>query len=873
MKAYIRSTGFVIALAAAFSAVAWGQATTSLRGTVTDPSGAVIPGASVTLTNAATNLSRATETEANGEYYYAAVLPGAYNLTVGARGFHTFVQKGLQLFVNLPATANVRLQVGAVSQTVEVTSAPPVLNTTDASVGHTMSALAISQLPLRAENMPLLLSFQAGVVYNGDKLLEDSYDTRAGSVNGERSDQNNITLDGVSVNNEFAGYAFNGVLPTTQFSVQEFRVTTSNYGATQGRSAGAQIAMVTKGGTNQFHGSLYEFNRSDAGEANDYFLKLSQLANGQPNVPEKLTRNVFGGTFGGPILKNRFFFFVNYEGHRQASSTSVLRTIPSATLRQGIIEYACATPSQCPGGTVAGATGQGYPIQPGYYALGPAQLKQMDPLGIGPSQVALNYFNTYPLPNDFSTIDVPNYAGYRFGAPTLNSDNYYIGRLDYKLTESGNQTLFFRWTSVDDPFSDVPFLPGRPPQDVSLDLSKGFVAGYTAILSPRWVNNFRYGLTRQSVGVSGTSSLPWIGMRDLDQGITRPYGDVDPVHDIVDTMSGVMGSHNFQFGGDLLLIRRHSYTTGNSFSDALTNADWLISGGFANTNDPLNPAYGCAHSGPCFPAVATDFNHSYDFPLAAMMGIASEVDAQYNYSVVNETTASPLAQGAPVVRNWATDSYNLFAEDTWRVRHNLSISYGLNYQLMTPLTETSGQEVTPSVNMGAWFNQRAANMEKGIGSNQDALIQFSPAGAFYGKPGLYSAQLLNFAPRVGVAWAPDPSSGWLKRLTGDHKTSIRAGFGRYDDNFGPALGLSYDASGSVGLTTSLSSPAHTQTVASAPRITNMNVIPTTDNNGATIMPAAPPSTYPFTYPVGSEGIAYGIDQSFQTPYSYAADFS
>ncbi len=298
----------VVIAGLALSLSAWGQATTSLQGTVTDPTGAAISDAKVTLTNAATNMVREATTSGKGAYEFISVLPGTYKLMVEAKGFRTYVETGVQLFVNLPATANARLQVGAVAETLEVTGKAPSLNTTEPSLGHTMDSNEIENLPLQAENMPLLLSLQPGVVYNGEGILEDSYDTRAGSVNGERSDQNNITLDGVSINDEFNGYAFTGVLPSTPYSVEEFRVTTSNYDATQGRSAGAQIAMVTKGGTNAFHGSLYEFNRNTVGEANDYFLKQSQLAAGLSNVPEHLVRNIYGGTIGGPILKDRLFF-------------------------------------------------------------------------------------------------------------------------------------------------------------------------------------------------------------------------------------------------------------------------------------------------------------------------------------------------------------------------------------------------------------------------------------------------------------------------------------------------------------------------------------------------------------------------------------
>jgi len=865
----------VILYLTVFAVTAWGQATTSLRGTLTDPRGAVIPGAQVTIVNTSTNFVRSTATNADGIYTFVEVLPGTYNLTAEAKGFQKYEQRGMVLRVELPATVNIQMTVGMVTEVVTITAAAPALNTTDATVGHSMGRNEIEDLPLQAENMPLLLSLQPGVVYNGEKILTDSYDTRAGSVNGEHSDQNNITLDGVSVNDEFNGYAFYGVLPTTQFSVEEFRVTTSNYGATEGRSAGAQISMVTKGGTNQYHGSAYEFNRNTIGEANDYFLKASQIASGQPNVPEHLVRNVFGGTVGGPILKDRLFFFFNYEGHRISHQVSSLVNVPTTTLSQGIIQYECADTTQCPGGSVLGADGKSYPVAAGTYALGPTQLKAMDPLGLGPSQVALQYLQTYPAPNDYSTGNTYNYAGYRFAAPTTEGDNWYIIRLDYKLTQNGNHTLFFRGAGRDDRSAAAPFLPGRPPEYTNVDLSKGFVAGYTGVLGPHWVNNLRYGITYQSVGTPGNSDQPWVFMRGLDQGVVYSSSFTAPVHNLVDTLTWMKGSHSFQFGGNILLIRRHDSNYGNSYSDALTNSDWLFSGGFANKNSPLDPTDGCAYSSAATswpncgygPKIAGDFNNGYDFPMAAMMGIASEVDAVYNYHIDSLTTTSPITQGNPVVRHWSTDTYNLFFQDTWHARRSLSITYGLNYQLMLPITETAGQQVTPSVNMGDWFNQRATNMSQGIPDNQIAPISFSPSGSYYGRTGLYSAQKKNFAPRLGLAWTPHPSGEWLKSLFGQDKTVIRLGGGMYYDNFGPELATQYDAGGSFGLSSILSNPAATLTLNNAPRITSMNTIPTS------IMPGPPPSTYPVTYPLGSEAIARGIDQGIKTPYSYALDLS
>jgi hypothetical protein len=869
---FILIAGAIVGLSLNVSA--WGQATTSLHGVVTDPSGASIVEAQVILTNVATNFVRRTTTTARGGYEFVSVLPGTYKLTIEAKGFRTYVQTDLQLQVDLPSTADVHLKLGSSSETVEVRSEAPPLNTTDPSLGHDLGTVEIENLPMEAEQLPLLLSLQPGVIYNGQNILTDSYDTRAGSVNGEHSDQNNITLDGVSVNDEFAGYAFQGVLPSTPYSVEEFRVTTSNYGASEGRSAGAQIAMVTKGGTNKFHGALYEYNRNTIGEANNYFLKLDQLSTKEPNVPEHLVRNLFGGTFGGPIIKDRLFFFFNYQGERQSYQESILQSVPTTSLDDGVVQYECTllpngdpNTTLCPGMNVTGASGASYTVQPGYYGLTPGNLKSMDPLNIGPSQVALGYFNTYPAPNDFTTGDGVNFAGYRFAGRQLLSENWYIGRLDYKLTANGNHTLFLRGASRNDPSTNPPFLPGTPPTSSTIDVSKGFVGGYTAAFGPRLVNNLHYGLTHQSVASVGDTNQPWIVFQGISQPIVYSTSFTAPVHNLADTLTVQKGSHNLQFGTNILFIRRTTDNQSDSFSSALTNADWLQYSGFANTPSPLNPTNGCApNTGPCFPAVDGGSGTNYNVAVVASMGMVTEGFSQYNYKITNTTAATPLDQGAPIQRHWATDTYSIFFQDTWRVRPNVSLTYGLNYQLMTPITETNGQEVTPSVNMGNWFNQRALDASKGIPSNQDPVIAFQPSGSVYGRPGLYSAQTKNLAPRFGLAWTPHPSSGWLKGLLGEDKTVVRFGAGVYFDNFGPALALSYDATGTFGLSSTLENPSSTLTAATAPRLTNVNTIP------ASLIQPAPPATFPVTYP-NLEAIGNGIDQSLKTPYSYAVDLS
>src|SRR5579883_1856103 len=396
--------------------------TTSLAGVVTDRSGAAVPGAAITLVNPSQGTERKAVTNNSGEYRFLSVPPGTYNLTVEKQGFQTAHQNNLALLVNNPATSNIALEVGSVTEQVEVTSQAAAINTTDASLGNAIGEHQIKQLPLESRNVPDLLSLQAGVVYTGNRPdIDTGIDTRSGSVNGARSDQSNVTLDGIAVNDK-GGHAFTSVLPVTLDSVQEFRVTTTNYNADQGSTSGAQVALVTKSGTNSFHGSAYEYNRNTYTSANDYFVKAAQidncLGNGTPlsdpscNKAPKLIRNIFGGSLGGPIKKDRFYFFGNFEATRRAEAQSQTDVVPSATMRDGIIQYLCAdaTNPSCQGGSVTGLSGKSYTVQPGYYALSPGTIAGMDPLHIGPNQPVLQYLNTWPAPNSSACGDGFNYA-------------------------------------------------------------------------------------------------------------------------------------------------------------------------------------------------------------------------------------------------------------------------------------------------------------------------------------------------------------------------------------------------------------------------------------------------------------------------------
>ncbi|MGA8216031.1 MAG: TonB-dependent receptor, partial [Candidatus Sulfotelmatobacter sp.] len=689
----------LVCLTLCTSVLAAGQAATSLRGTVTDPSGSTVAGAKVVLANESKSERTAT-TGALGEYQFLLIPPGTYTLSITAAGFRSYAQKGLELLVNTPATVNVQLKVGAATETVTVTSEAPALNLVDASVGNSFDEKQVRQIPLEGRNVPDLLSLQAGVAYTGNRIADQDQDTRNGAVNGARSDQSNVTLDGVDVNDQSNGYAFTSVLPVTQDSVQEFRVTTSNYGADQGQGSGAQVALVTKSGTNAFHGSLYEYLRNTITSANDYLVKQSELNIGLPNKPLQLNRNIFGVSVGGPIQKHRLFFFANYEGTREREQQRTERVIPTPSLCQGIFQYVNVN-----GGTTV---------------WNAAQLKLLDPnhIGIDPAMLDLTNHTGYldktfcagnTVTNDPSAGDGLNYAGFVFRAPTSLDNDVAIARLDYRLTSDGRHSLFLRGASQDLRNPGAPFLPGDIPESTTNDHSKGFVLGYISVLTPTLTNSFHWGFTRESFGLVGNTDQQWNEFLGLDQGVTFSHSFQVPLHNFVDDVSWTKGTHTFQFGAAIGIARdpRTSYLHSNTIGLGTTN--WTSPIGFAGTSSTLDPTNTVGHPGIMGPEPVTATQ--YDRPLLALYGMVSDVVANYNL----DKGGNALPQGAPVNRNYGLNWYEFYGQDTWRVKPNFTLTYGLRWSFFPAPWETNGLQTYPTFGLGTQFNQNVKNMNQGIG--------------------------------------------------------------------------------------------------------------------------------------------------------------
>ena len=900
-----RITALVIAalLFIAGAVSAWSQSsTTSLRGTVADSQAAVVAGAEVVLADPGVGFSRTQTTDDHGVYQFLQVPPGTYLISVGATGFTTSRKENLVLQVNTPATLNFVLRVGTATTTVDVQGEAPAVNTVDASLGNPFDSKQILEIPSEGRNAVELLSLQAGVTYVGNQV-DSGADSRGGSVNGARSDQTNITVDGLDNNDQLLGDAFSGVLRIPMDSLEEFRVVTTNSNADSGRSSGAQVSLVTKSGTNQFHGSAYEYNRSSVGTANDWFNKRAELQSGLPNKPGQLIRNTFGGAVGGPIIKNRLFFFSNYEGQRSREAVQVTQSVPSADLRQGIVSYACnpSLDAKCALGT-PGVTSSSSPFLPAgdlLVTMQPADIQSIDqgclfsgtcPGGNGVSQAVLNQWAggatlpdgapipAFPLSNTASSAsaDGLNILGYTFAAPQPTTQNTYLFKLDYNLTQNGNHRLFVRGNLQNDRELFAAEFPGQTPGEIMRNNSKGIAFGYTAVFSQSLINNFRYAFIRQGIQTAGQNSYSNVSFANLSDQVSflRTVNVSVPVNQLVDDLTWTRGKHTLQFGGNWRIINNNRLSNEENFLNGSTHPDWLAYGGIAGTFQDLDP-----EAGSVLPAVDPSFAFSYDAAMSDVTGILGSMSAWYNQSKSGQFVPA----GNLVPRHFKANEGELYAQDSWRATPNLQLTFGLRYALLQPPYETDGNQVAPNPGLNSFFAGRGAAMLQG--QTFRPLISFDLSGQANGKQPYWNWDYKDVAPRFAFAYSPSFDSGFLKKMFGAKgKSSIRGGYGIYYDHFGQGVVNSFDREGSLGLTTYLVNPSGVSTTDCVARFISLTALPTgnacpTTPGGAPVpeLPSAPSGGFPFIPPGnganGSFAIGWGIDNSMKTPYSHVFDFS
>ena len=827
----------------------------TIRGTVTDPQGNVVAGATVTITDPAKNFSRTQNTNQEGGYVFTAVPPGTYKLDVTAPGFKTASASGLVALVDTPTVRDVQLEIGAVSETVDVTStAEAAINTSDASLGNSFERKRIVELPLNANNVVGLLSLQPGV-------------SRSGFVNGGRADQSNITLDGVDVNEQQDGLdvitdeAFASVLRVTRDSLQEFRVTTTNPNAEQGRSSGAQVSLVTRSGSNQWHGSLFETHRNTVTTANDFFNNAAGVERPQ------LLRNIFGGSIGGPIKRDRAFFFFTYEGFREATATSVVREVPLPTLGQGIVRYRTesgASDPGCPAGTPSGVN-----------CLTPAEIEATyagvgaNP-GINPAalQVLAAAAQRYPA-NDTTVGDGLNTSGFRFNARMPTKLNTYIARFDFNLTN--RQTLFVRGNYQNDLVTravyfspdcstagdNIQCFPDTPPL-TTWNHPKGLAFGHVWTVSPTLVNRFSYGLTRAAFTQNGDSNENRVNFRFIfsPASFARTLRRTTPVHNFVDDVSWVRGTHTLGFGANVRLIRNNRISLGPSFDQAV-----------------INPSF-YNFSGAVLLDGFEDFASGNDLrdALASVIGRYS----QYNANLVYDANGQLQPVGTPSARSFATEEYEGYLQDSWRMRPNFTLNYGIRWSTSTPVYERNGLQVVPNVNLSDYFNRRVASANAGVPFTDP--ITFVLGGKANNGPGYYKQDWNNWAPSVAFAWSPDLGDNAFGKIFGRNgKSVIRGGFRMSYDRIGSALAVNFDLNNLAGFTSARNINANTFDVvdgALGPLFTGFNPdVRALEFPGST-GPIPTTLNFPLTVPADEDQrIETSLDQGITTPYNYSFNFS
>ena len=847
----------VLVLILSVSAVMNAQDVSSVTGVVTDQTGAVVPDVKVILENHSIGFSASKATNSIGAYEFPDVPPASnYSLKFSKSGFTTLTLDKITLNVGDKATRDAHLTVGDSNTTVEVTaSASETLNTTDATIASVIDGDRVQDLPNSlVNNAANYLTLAPGVSPDG-------------SVTGSRSDQTNITLDGLDVNDQRGGFAMTPTINLPLDAIQEFKVTSTGDDATYGHSAGGQMELVTKGGTDHFHGQLFEYNRTTDYTANDYFNNLQGIPN-----PE-LVRNQFGGDVGGPIIKGKLFFFFSYNGLRQVAPEQNLDTVPEPWVLNGQLKYACAPPSTT-------CDSSGYELTP---TTGTNSLASLDPCsaagtcpaqGPGADQSLLSFLQTrgYPAPNNSSVGDGVNTSGYYFVSKVHSKDNTFIGKIDYQISQNHRAFVRATWDrSVDGGFGGAPVqdFPSDPNPIASyVDHSRAWVAGETWTISPTMTNQASFGETDQ-VNAFARNYQPTfpnsLSFNDPFYGgvISNPYQSLNaqfpvvPVYQGRDTLTWQRGTHLFQFGG---MISPVIFKSGN----------------LTDTN-----GYGIGLGGDLsgvsqFPS---DFNgdpSEWGRLFALALGRYSSVSSSYNY----DKAGNPLVQGGVPIRDYHSTQYELFAQDSWKMRPDFTFTYGLRWQFHKPLSEINGYEVTQNQTPQSIFSVRQADAAQGIsGPNAVPFLTYGLGGSANHAPGYYKPSYDNFAPRIGLAYVPSATGGPLGRLLGDRKTSIRAGFGiDFDNNL---IGQGFELDETSFLFSNTPAPINYGDLASDPRFSCPS--PCTGTSLSASLPApVPPGTTPrptFTpnldasgFPIGffnggfGEGAFFNFDPHYKTPY-------
>ncbi|MEJ7624564.1 MAG: TonB-dependent receptor [Pyrinomonadaceae bacterium] len=849
-----------ILMAAVFTATAWSQAgTSSVTGLIADPQGNVVAGATVTLLGTQGTMRTAISSD-NGVYAFPSVQTGTYRIEVEKSGFKKASVANVQALVDKSSEINVSLEIGQVTETVNVDAAglESIVNTQDASLGNNFVSRQILQLPLQARNVADLLSLQPGV-------------TPDGSVAGGRSDQANITLDGVDVNNQQNATAFTPVLRVNPDSVEEFRVTTANPDASKGRSSGAQISLITKSGTNDFHGALYEYHRNTVTAANEWFNNAAgnygpndaQVLSGQFKAGDErvrrptLLRNLFGGRLGGPIVKDRLFFFYNYEGLREAKQeSSAARTVPTASLAAGNIRFNdntgqawTITTAQInsfvlTGGAAAGPVVDVNPLVPALFSQAAAK---------------------YPC-NDATVGDGRNSCGFKFNFSTPVSQDAHTARFDWNLTRDQRHQLSFRGNHQQDVTGALPYLPDTPPTNL-WSHPIGIAATHNWLIKSNMTNRLSFGYTRIAFSNQGDSADPAISFRRIFQpnGFGRTISRTNPTTNITDDLTWIKGNHSLQFGTNIRLIKNSRTSFARAFDNGITNPSAYaqnvaatVINQFIRVQSGQNPLTGTR-------TIASSQNVATQDALVALLGRLNGYGANVNF----DTEGELIAPNTGIKRIFETEEYDFYAQDTWKLRPNVTLTAGLRYGLSMPVRETQGYDVIPNVVLSDYLRSTIDAMAQGVNYREPISVRRA------GEDTIYPLDKNNLQPRISIAWSPEFERGFMSKLFGKSSESVfRGGFSITNDYFGQQLATNWDGSNALGFSSTAAINVNTYNITTDPAPLYTGPGMDIRGLGRLVLPGS--LSFPLTAPQSLPGngkVETSLDSNLVSPINYSWNLS
>jgi hypothetical protein len=766
-----------VALLFALLLPAAGQSTAGrLLGRVSDTTGAVVSGAKVTLVNEATGVSRETKTNDSGDYNFIEVVPGNYRVEYALEGFKKDLRRNVTVQVNQVLTLNVTMQPGGVSETVEVTSEAPLVDTTSTQLGAVVNDRAISQLPLNARDTYQFLQLQPGVtstVGSGNQIVYGSDRAGSVSVNGGRGRANNFSVNGGDANDQFVN------LPTVQpspDSIQEFRVLTNTFDAEYGRNSGSVVNVITKSGSNAFHGNVYEFFRNTKLNANPYcFTAVDAIPCDKP----QFNQNQFGGTLGGPIVKDRTFFFTSYEGRRiRQGLPSPLVFVPTAAERPSATQPFADFSSES---TFSGTLNSAFPLnqRPNCTtALGAApnipdaQLysdlfpNNIIPLGcLDPTAVDLLQYVPIPANGSDKLVSTP--------VQPERADQFTV-RLDHRLNNQQNLSFYYYFDDhhLISPFAQFQAAGANVPGfgSVTNERFQQWNISHTWTISNTTVNEFRFNYNREAQRAFQHPTFTTTVQNSCPPApawLTNVTGPVPCFSD--GTQANTLGIHpnlGPQHEGLPFIQVSGGFTIGNNGEGELPQV-----GNSFQWSDNISKVVG-RHS----LKFGTDVRRQrFDQTLYFDVNGEFFVDQTSTNSTLGDTAFSDYmlglpgsyGQGSANTENVRSTGLYLFAQDSWKIRPNLTLNYGLRWELNTPIADISKhvQTFRPGQKSTVYPCKDTVNTDCTSMTPVGLLVPGDP-----GVPtGLTQTYYKAFAPRIGLAWSPG-SSG---------KTSIRTGWGLF----------------------------------------------------------------------------------------------